>query len=68
MRLERGPHALPPIADRQPIFPTREWAEQWCVDVIEENHASMGPLVIALIDRYFGPVSGLIGLAKFPIP
>lgn len=40
-----------------PIFPTREWAEQWCVAIIEENHARMGPLAIALIERYSGPVS-----------
>ena len=40
-----------------PVFPTREWAEQWCVAILEANHASAGPLAIALIERYSGPVS-----------
>ena len=48
----RFPHS--PIDS--PIFPALEWAEQWCVDVIAASHASMGPLAIALSERYSGTV------------
>lgn len=40
-----------------PVFPTREWAEQWCIDIIVANYKSMGPFAKALIEPYSGPVS-----------
>jgi hypothetical protein len=40
-----------------PLFPMSESAEQWCVAILQANHTRMGPLTIAVIERYSGPVS-----------
>jgi len=51
----RLPFARSPM--ESPIYPTVESTVQWCVDIIEDNAARMGPFPKALIQRYSGPVS-----------
>jgi hypothetical protein len=50
---------MPDLRSISPIFLTVEDAEEWCVDIMEENASRQGPFAIALIERYSGPVSVL---------
>ena len=48
---------FPMSPTESPIFLTVQETEDWCVDIIEENAYRQGPVAIALIERYSGPVS-----------
>ena len=48
---------FPVSPTESPIFLTVQETEDWCVDIIEENAYRQGPVAIALIERYSGPVS-----------